>query len=474
MHPGQDLLFQCVERNCQKPICEICLSVQHQQHSTKEIDEFIEAKRWDISDQMKRLNSYSEKMLAFRSSLQEVLSEVEAEATKSPEVQHNESKRQLKIEIKHKINFLDDLVQKHDTELTIARELGKAMKVEAETFTSLSLIARFSQKCSSLYKIDSTIRSLIDTLHKDDFREWGVAIRRLTDSKDETFYPHLDAEWKTELPENNSSYQFLCSQEDGSIVVAGNTRKSRYKVIRYSRLGEVLWEDIALGRWEQVDDILEIRSPGTKSVLLCCNTNKHEILKIGLESGIVERVLKRETITPRLLAASSDHQRVYVFDISTQPPMINVLDKTSSPSEFIRSTSLPAAFHIPSKMLVLPNTQLLLFAVYKVKASFVVAVDEQSGEIVWEFHDKFRGGGISLTPTGLILVSMFSSVICLNDRGHVVHEYQFEKLTNIKDIAWHQGFLMILYSTDMALAVKAVMAPCPNINSDAKVIVDLI
>ena len=227
IHPGQDLLFQCVEQSCRKPVCAICVTEEHHQHSTPEIDEFIEDKKHDISLQLQRFTNYIDKLAILKSRLEESLIPLDANISKDS-----------KFGIVQELTFLVELVKKHEDEVLLIKELSQEIKGEAETFTSLSLITKYFQKCKEVYEVDCRIRALLHNLGEPDLKknpELNSVIQKLIDCKDEAFYPHLDKEWSTGLDYYSYKDHFLCHSEDGSIVVAGVTRRFQYKIIRYSR-----------------------------------------------------------------------------------------------------------------------------------------------------------------------------------------------------------------------------------------------
>ena len=461
IHPGQALIFQCVEQSCRKPVCAICVTEEHHQHSTPEIDEFIEDKKHDISLQLQRFTNYIDKLAILKSRLEESLIPLDANISKDS-----------KFGIVQELTFLVELVKKHEDEVLLIKQLSQEIKGEAETFTSLSLITKYFQKCKEVYEVDCRIRALLHNLREPDLKknpELNSVIQKLIDCKDEAFYPHLDKEWSTGLDYYSYKYHFLCHSEDGSIVVAGVTRRLQYKIIRYSIFGDILWERKQPENWEQVDDMIEIQDPGKCSHLLCCNIRNHEIYTVSIETGMVEDKFKHESINPGLLAFSTTNQVMYVFDMATEPPRICVLDTSSTPFQFLRSFPLTAASGGSNKILYLPESRLLLVRAYTFKKPRLIAVKEDSGEIVWEYRDKFRGSGISRSPNGLILTSAFNSVFCLNQAGQIIHEYEFGKSAIITEPIWFEGFLIMLCRVDSILTVKTVMTPCPSVGGDQKV-----
>ena len=439
---------------------------EHHQHSTPEINEFIEDKKHDISLQADRLRNYIDKLAALKSRLEESLITFEANISKDSKFR--------KGEIMQELSFLVELIKKHEDGVLLVKHLSHEIKGEAETFTSLSLITKYFQKCTEVYEIDCRIRALLHTCtlcepNLEKTPNLTSVIQKLIDCKDEAFYPHLDKEWSTGLDYYSYKYHFLCHNEDGSIVVAGVTRRLQYKIIRYSRFGEILWDRKQPENWDQVDDMIEIHDPGKGSHLLCCNIRKQEIFTVSIETGLVEDKFKHESINQGLLAFSITNQMLYVLDMATEPPRICVLDMSSAPFQLLHSFSLPAAYGGSNKILYLPESRLLLVGAYTFKNPCLVAVKDDSGEIVWEYPNEFRGSGISLSPNGLILTSAISSVICLNQAGQIVHEYEFGKSAIIIEPIWFEGSLIMLYPVESILTVKTVMTPCPGVSGNQKV-----
>ena len=464
IHPGQDLLFQCVEQSCRKPVCAICVTEEHHQHSTSEIDEFIEDKKHDISLQSQRFSNYIDKLATLKSRLEESLIALETNISKDSKFRP--------VRIIQELSFLVELVKKHENEVLLIKQLSQEIKGEAELFTSLSLIRKYFQKCREVYEVDCRIRAFLHNLHEPDLKknpELNSVIQKLIDCKDEAFYPHLDKEWSTGLDYYSYKYHFLCHSEDGSIVVAGVTRRLQYKIIRYSRFGDILWERKQPKNWDQVDDMIEIQDQGKVAHLLYCNIRNKEIFTVSIETGIVQDKFKHESMNPGLLAFSTTNQMLYVFDMATEPPRICVLDTSSAPFQLLRSFPLPAAYGGSNKILYLAESRLLLVRAYTFKNPCLVAVKEHSGEIVWEYPNEFRGSGISLSPNGLILTSAINSVLCLNQAGQIIHEYDFGKSAIIIEPIWFEGFLIMLYPVESILTVKTVMTPCPSVSTDQKV-----
>ena len=451
-HPGQDLLFQCEEKGCEKPICEVCVYDQHYKHSTPEIDEFIDVKKQNISVLYERLKKYGAKIAVFGTEMVEIKGQFEVNIAKNPELKSHNNKENLKT--------LEVLMQKHEDEIKLSMKLAAEIKGEAETFRTLSLIKHFFQQTVKLYETDFSIHSTVQNL-KTDFQndpELGTVITRIAEMKNQAFYPHLDTEWRTEVDYYDSKNIFLCNQMDGSIVVAGRTHNNQFNVVCYNRLGEVIWHRTQPENWELVDDVVQMK---TKD-LLFCSIQHHEILKLNMERDLVENVFKHETIAPRILATEPDSDRLYAFDLSTEVPQIVVLNTENIPYQVDRSLSLPTDFRLSFRMLFLPDSQLLLLAVYNTKGSFLAAVYGKSGDISWRVPGEFKGCGMSVAPNGIILVSVPYTVLCLNQAGQMIHKYEFEKATILPGVSWYQGFLMVLHLVGTTLAVKAVLTPCPS------------
>ena len=472
IHQGQDLIFQCVEQPCQKPICEICITEEHHQHSTPEIDEFIEGKKRDIFLQTDRFAKYIDKLATLKSRLEESLVVLEANISKETQIRHKYSSKNRPVGIMQELNFLLEIVKKHDDEVLLIKQLSQGIKGEAETFTSLSLITKYFLKCKEFYEVDCRIRALLHALREHELQkipELSTIIQDLIDRKDQAFYPHLDMEWNTGLDYYNYKYHIVCHSKDGSIIVAGITRRLQCKIIRYNRFGEILWERNQPEKWDQVDDMIGIWDPEKGSRLLCCNIQSHEIFTMNIETGVVEDKFKHESIMPRLLAFCIKNQMLYVFDMTTEPPRICVLDMSSAPLRLLRFFPLPAAYGGSNKILYLSESRLLLVRAYTFKNPCLAAVKEDSGEIVWEYRNEFRGSGVSLSPNGLILTSAINSVLCLNQAGQIIHKYEFQKSAIIIEPIWFQGFLIMLHPVESTLTVKTVMTPCPSVTGDQKV-----
>ena len=461
-----------MEQSCQKPVCEICVTEEHHQHSTPGIDEFIEGKKRDISLQTARFRNYIDKLAKLTSRLAESLITVEANISNDSKFRHKYSAKNRLVEIMQKLKLLIELVKKHENEVQLIMMIPQEIKGETETFTSLSLVTKYFQKCKEAYEVDCRIRALLHTLREPELQdsELSIIIQSLIDSKDEAFYPHLNLKWNTGLDFYSHEYHFLCHGEDGSIIVAGITRRVQYKIIRYSRFGEILWVRNQPEKWDQVDDMIEFQDSGKRPYLLCCNIRNEEISIMSIESsGKVEDKFKHESIVPGLLAFSTMNQILYIFDMTTEPPRICVLDTSTFPFQLLRFFPLPAAYAGSNEMLYLAESRLLLLRAYTFKNPCLAAIKEDSGEIVWEYRDEFRGSGISLSPNGLILTAAVNSVLCLDQAGKIIHEYEFEKSGIIVEPKWFQGFLIMLHTVESLLTVKTVMTPCPDISRGQKV-----
>ena len=455
-HPGQDLLFQCEEKGCEKPICEVCVYDQHYKHSTPEIDEFIDVKKQNISVLYERLKKYCDKMAVFKKEMDQTKGQFEEHIATNLEAKIHSTKENLKI--------LEDLMQKHEDEINLSMKLAGDIKGEAETFRTLSLIKHFFHETVKLYETDFSINSTVQSLKTDfqDDRELGTAITKIVQMKNDAFYPHLDTEWKTEVDYYESKNIFLCNQVDGSIVVAGRTHNNhQFKVFCYNRLGEVTWQRTQPDNWELVDDIVQVKTQD-QLFLLFCSIQHGEILKLSMESDLVQNAFKHETVAPRVLATEPDSNRLYAFDLSAEGPQVVVLNMKNIPYQVDRLLSLPTDFRLSFGMLLLSDSQLLLLAVYNTKGCFLAAVNEKSGEISWRVPGEFKGCGMATVPNGIILVSVPYTVLCFNQAGQMVHNYEFEKATILPGVAWYQGFIMVLHLLGTTLSVKAVMAPCPS------------
>ena len=439
-HPGQDLLFQCEEKGCEKPICEVCVYDQHYKHSTPEIDYFIDVKKQNISVLYERLEKYCDKMAVFRKEVDKRKGQFEEHIATNLEAKTHSTKENLKI--------LEDLMQKHEDEINLSMTLAGDIKAEAETFRTLSLIKHFFQEAVKLYEIDFNINSTVQSLKTDfqDDREIGTAITKITEMKNDAFYPHLDTEWRTEVDYYESKNIFLCDQVDGSIVVAGRTHSNQFKVFCYNRLGEVIWQRTQPENWELVDDIVQMKIQD-QLVLLFCSIQHREILKLSMESDLVENAFKHETIAPRVLATEPDSNRLYAFDLSAEGPQVVVLNMENIPYQVDRLLSLPTDFRLSFGMLFLSDSQLLLLAVYNTKGCFLAAVKEKSGEISWRVPGEFKGCGMATAPKGIILVSVPYTVLCFNQAGQMVHKYDLRRqrfflaLRGIRVFSWFCIFL---------------------------------
>ena len=437
---------------------------QHYKHSTPEIDEFIDVKKQNISVLYERLMKYCDKMAVFRTQMDHTVSQFEAHVARNPELES--------YSIKEKLKTLEDLMQKHGNEINLNIRLAGNIKEEAETFKTLSLVKHFFQKAVRLYDTDFKIHSIVHSLKTDfqDDHELGTAIIKIADTKSEAFYPHLDTEWKTEVDYYESNNIFVCNQVNGSVIVAGQTHHShQFKVFCYNRLGEVTWQRTQPENWELVDDVIQVKTQD-QLFLLFCSIQHCEILKLSMESDLVESTFKHETIAPRMLATGPDSHLLYAFDLSAEVPQVVVLKTENVPYQVDRSLPLSKDFRLSMRMLFLPNSQLLLLAVYTAKGSFLAAVEEKSGQVAWRVPGEFKGCGMSLAPNGIILVSIPYTVLCFNQSGQMTHKYEFEKATIIPGVAWYQGFLMVLHLVGTTLAVKAVMAPCPSTTEEVNTI----
>ena len=431
VHPGQDLLYQCLDKNCDKPVCGICVYDQHFSHSTPEIDEYIEVKRQNVQVQNERMKHYCDKIKILLGHVDQIVTEMGEIPTGGLTVPNDK--------MKPKITNLGKSIQNHKSEIESTVNLAENVRGELDTFQVLSLIKQYFQNCLKLYKADFNIYSVVRSFREDvpTNEELRTQLRTIADLKNEAFYPHLDTEWETEInyfKTNNSI--FLCNEIDGSLIVAGDTDD---EIVRYTRLGEVTGKWSPPENWTLIDDMIEMNEQGERA-LLCCSNQDQEIVKLSLDDNSVESKFKHRIFQPRKLAAMPNSHWLYVFEKSIGNPQIVVLNTESVPYQVTRSLPLSKDFSLPVQMICLSDTDLILFAACTTKSSFLAAIREKSGKIAWRVPGEFRGCGLSVAPNGIILASIVSNVLCFNKEGQMIHKYEFEKSAVLPGVAWYQGF----------------------------------
>ena len=224
-HKGQDLVFQCVEKNCNEPICEMCITHQHLDHETVEIDDFIYSEGNSITLQLTKFPNYTTSMEEFSETLNEASKLFDGIHEKITE-EYRQMQQPLEddiIEWRMKTNVLltrlIERVKNHREKIRNIIEQAGEIRRETETFRSLSMITTTLEKLKLLFQSDVEInldlkkmcKENIPELVRDPHRDnWAVLTSKLMQSKDNAYYPHLTQRVGTKF-EQNYKTTFLCS-----------------------------------------------------------------------------------------------------------------------------------------------------------------------------------------------------------------------------------------------------------------------
>ena len=262
---------------------------------------------------------------------------------------------------------------------------------ETNTFRSLSMITKVLNKMKLLFQSDVEINSDLKKIRKEKIPEqvaeqhqnhWSALTSKLTQSKDNAYYPHFDMQIGTGIDQFYRN-TFLCSTQDGAFFVAGMNVAQKFEIFLSSRLGELVWKRELVSesepdgedevdwltepakKFNRVDDIEEIEDQNGTRWILCSNSIEHQIVKISFSDGSVEEVVFEDpTMVPFLMAADPENSRLYVVDGSQGTSCVQALDTTTSPYQVIPTWEpLEINLYEPTKLLHLPNTKSLLIAV---------------------------------------------------------------------------------------------------------------
>ena len=477
-HKGQDLLFQCIERTCQTPVCEICVTDQHEQHQTQEIDTYIEIKSKEILAQAERYMSYIEKMRAFNTYLNKANSKIASIYQNAMEsIEEDKRKQDSLIQWRIQTNvIMGKLVkemQKHEKGIIHHATLVEEVQIETKTFRALDLVTATQKKSVELFEVDTAINVALQNVHRNDLLSsvsncqhnlWSDITQQLRTLKADAFYPHLDKQIGTII---TMSYKklFLCSKVNGDFVIAGRNPTDKFQILLLNRLGELQWKKDPPDNWKRMDDMLEVVDKTGEKSLLCCEHIAQKIVKVPLtDTEAAEIVFEDKNIRPHRLTACPERHRLYVADVAKEKVTVHVLDTTSSPYTILPWVPLRIKYE-PFELLYMPQTNSLLVGSYDMgsKKHLLAAIKVETGEVTWEITNlELRGMGLSLAPNGTILLPTVYSILLFNQEGQCIKEYEFEETAVISDVAWHEGFLIVLQPVLGMMHITAIQAPCPE------------
>ena len=357
----------------------MCISDQHLDHETVEIDDFIFAKGNSITLQLTKFPHYTTSMKEFSETLNEankIFDEIHEKVTEEY-LQVQQPLENEVIEWRMKTNVLltrvIERVQSHREEIDIITEQGDEIRRETDTFRSLSMITTTLEKLKQLFQSDVEINLDLKKIHKENIPaqmadqhgdNWAAVTSKLTQSKDNAYFPHLAQRVGTKF-EQNYETAFLCSTRNGDFVVAGTNIVKKFEIRLISRLGELIWEREPSNKWSRIDDMEEIEDQEGNRWILCSNFAEGQIVRVSFTDGAVEEVVfEHPTFKPFLMTAAPDNQRLYVVDAAEEGFSVGAVDTTVSPYQIIPEWEpLRIDSFTPVKILHLPQTKSLLIAV---------------------------------------------------------------------------------------------------------------
>ena len=358
----------------------MCITDQHFDHETVEIDDFIYAKGNDITFQLTKFPKYTTSMNDFSATLNEV-SKLFDEIHEKIMEEYRQIQQPMEndmIEWRMKTNVLltrlIERVKNHREEIRNIIERADEIRRETDTFRSLSMITTTLEKLKLLFHSDVEINLDLKKMRKEkipepvaeqDQNRCGALTSKLTESKDNAYYPHLTQRAGTKF-EQNYKTTFLCSTRNGDFVVAGTNIVKKFEIRLISRLGELIWEREPANNWNRIDDMEEIEDQEGTRWILCLNFTERQIVRVSFSDGAVEEVMfEHPTFMPFLMTAAPEYQRLYVVDAAEETFSVGALDTTESPYQIIPEWEpLRIDSFQPVKILHLPQTKLLLLAVY--------------------------------------------------------------------------------------------------------------